>query len=357
VNEPVKGTSVEDYVRPMRRYKGELVRDLAYGTVRLPAAWLRWGDLTVIALDAQARLDAGQASRLRVLLDQCAGLVDLIESLISGFISEQRSAGVTLTKNDLDSLRRGRGPGRVRDLLFQQLPAWPDGVGGDTARGVADVLRDCLRDRQSHLDAATRDPRDLRALIEPLLPEVQRLAADWCAYKRLSPSDTGYVVSEVIDQLIRTVAERNEAPASLPAWSRATAQWKWRTARPGPVDTGLRRELWVPGSGDVSDEVARRVDVHQRLREIASRLDDRAEWYGSLTPPRLDDALSCRAAALLVGTRQVELLEEIVRGLPEGTAAVRDVLAVLLVPLSPGRELAVIQVIRDMLRRHLGPGD
>ena len=43
MHESTKSASVEDHVRHLRRYKGELVRDLAYGTVRLPAAWLAPG--------------------------------------------------------------------------------------------------------------------------------------------------------------------------------------------------------------------------------------------------------------------------------------------------------------------------
>ena len=118
MHESTKGTSVEDHVRQLRRYKRELVRDLAYGTVRLPASWLAPGDATILALDAEARLDADQADQLKVLLVQCVRLVDLIESLISGFIEPAQAAGLRFTKNDLESLRRGRGPGRVRDLLF-----------------------------------------------------------------------------------------------------------------------------------------------------------------------------------------------------------------------------------------------
>ena len=43
MHESVKGTSVEDHVRELRRYKRELVRDLAYATVRLPALTARAG--------------------------------------------------------------------------------------------------------------------------------------------------------------------------------------------------------------------------------------------------------------------------------------------------------------------------
>ena len=101
MHESTKSASVEDHVRHLRRYKGELVRDLAYGTVRLPAAWLAPGDATILALDALARLDADQSSRFKVLLDQCVHLVDLIEWQINAFIEQHRATGFRFTKNDL----------------------------------------------------------------------------------------------------------------------------------------------------------------------------------------------------------------------------------------------------------------
>jgi DNA-directed RNA polymerase specialized sigma24 family protein len=353
VHESTKGASVEDHVRHLRRYKGELVRDLAYGTVRLPVAWLAPGDATILALDSLARLDADQSVRFKVLLDQCAHLVDLIESQINTFIGQQRATGFRFTKNDLESLRRGRGPGRVRDLLFLRCPIWPESVTAELAQEMAAVLCRCLQDRQSHQAAAGRDLRDFKALIQPLMPEVRRLVFEWTALKRLRPDEADYVVSEVLDQLIRTVAERNGPPGNLAAWSHSTARWKWLAARTGPIDVALVREFGTSGTDDIHDEVTRRVDLERRLQTIADLLHERATWYATLTPPRPDDALAYRAAAHLVGTRQVELLEVIVRGLPEGMTAVRAALARQAGRPSAGRAPVVIRIIRDMLRRHL----
>ena len=215
------------------------------------------------------------------------------------------------------------------------------------------MLWRCLRDRQSHQAAADRDPRHLKALIQPLMTEVRRLVFEWTALKRLRPDEADYVVSEVLDQLIRTVAERNGPPENLAAWSHSTARWKWRTARTGRIDVAFGRETGTSGTDDAHDKVARRVDMERRLQLIAGLLHVRAQWYATLTPPRPDDALTCRAAAQLVDTRQVDLLEAIVRGLPEGMTVVHAALARQVESLSPGRESAVIQIIRDMLRRHL----
>ena len=356
VHESTKGASVGDHVRQLRRYKSEFVRDLAYAAVWLPAAWLAPGDATILALDASALLDADQSIRFKELLDQCVRLVDLIESLINTFIGQHKATGSRFMKNDLESLRRGRGPGRVRDLLFLRCSAWPESVTAELAPDIAAVLFGCLRDRQSHLAAAGRDPRDLKAVIQPLMPEVRRLVLEWTALKRLRPDEADYVVSEVLDQLIRTVAERNGPPENLAAWSHVTARWKWRTAATGPVDVPLARAFGPSGIGDVDDEVSLRVDLERRLQAIADRLDKRATWYATLTPPRPDDALTYRVAADIVGTRDVELIEAIVRGLPEGTMAVRAALARRAGPLSGVREPTVIGIIRDMLRRHLDTG-
>lgn len=353
MRESTKGASVEDHVRQLRRYKSEFVRDLAYAAVRLPAAWLAPGDATILALDPSALLDADQSIRFKELLDQCVHLVDLIESLINTFIGQHKATGSRFTKNDLESLRRGRGPGRVRDLLFLRCTAWPESVTAELAPDIAAVLWRCLRDRQSHQAAASRDPRDLKALIQPLMPEVRRLVLEWTALKRLRPDEADYVVSEVLDQLIRTVAERNGPPGNLAAWSHATARWKWQTARTGPADVMLPRAFGASGTDDVDDEVSRRVDLDRRLRAIAGLLDKRATWYATLTPPRPDDALTYRVAADIVGTRDVELIEAVVRGLPEGKMLVRTALARRAGPLSAAREPTVIRVIKDMLRRHL----
>jgi DNA-directed RNA polymerase specialized sigma24 family protein len=353
VHESTKGASVEDHVRHLRRYKGELVRDLAGSTVRLPTAWLARGDATILALDALARLDADQSIRFKVLLDQCVHLVDLIESQINTFIRQHRATGSRFTKNDLESLRRGRGPGRARDLLFLRCPTWPEFVTAELAQEIAAVLWRCLQDRQSHQAAAGRDLRDFKALIQPLMPEVRRLVFEWTALKRLRPDEADYVVSEVLDQLIRTVAERNGPPENLAAWSHSTARWKWMAARTGPIDVALVREFGTSGTDDIHDEVTRRVDLERRLQAIADLLHKRAMWYATLIPPRPDDALAYRAAAHLVGTRQVELLEVIVRGLPEGMTAVRAALARQAERPSAGCAPVVIQIIRDMLRRHL----
>jgi len=352
VRESTKGASVEDHVRQLRRYKSEFVRDLAYAAVRLPAAWLAPGDATILALDPSALLDADQSIRFKELLDQCVHLVDLIESLINTFIGQHKATGARFTKNDLESLRRGRGPGRVRDLLFLRCTAWPESVTAELAPDIAAVLWRCLRDRQSHQAATSRDPRDLKALIQPLMPEVRRLVLEWTALKRLRREEADYVVSEVLDQLIRTVAERNGPPGNLAAWSHATARWKWQTARTGPADVMLPRAFGASGTDDVDDEVSRRVDLDRRLRAIAGLLDKRATWYATLTPPRPDDALTYRVAADIVGTRDVELIEAVVRGLPEGKMVVRAALARRAGPLSAAREPTVIRVIKDMLRRH-----
>jgi hypothetical protein len=357
VHESTKGASVEDHVRQLRRYKGELVRDFAYGTVRLPTAWLAPGDATILALDTLARLDADQSIRFKVLLDQCAHLVDLIESQINTFIVQQKTTGFRFTKNDLESLRRGGGPGGARDLLFLRCPIWPESVTAELAQQIAAVLWKCLQERQSHQAAIGRDIRDFKALIQPLMPEVRRLVLEWTALKRLRPAEADYVVSEVLDQLIRTVAERNGSPANLAAWSHATARWKWLAARTGPTDVSLAREFGTSGPNDIDDEATRRVDLERRLQAIADLLNKRAIWYATLSPPRPDDALAYRAAAHLVGTRQVELLEVIVRELPEGIAMVRVALGQQAEPPPAGRELVVVQIIRDMLRRHLDAED
>ena len=354
MHQGTKGAAVDHRVRELSRYKQELVRDLAYGKVRLPAGWLAPGDATIIALDAPALLDDDQSGRCQVLLDRCGRLVDQIERLIGRFIAAELAAGGTFTKNELDSLRRGRGPNRVRDLLFQRLPGWPEGeVPALPPDEVALVLGKSLRDRKLHQAAADRDPLELRALVEPLLAEVQKLVSDWAAVKGLRREAADYVVSEVLDQLIRTVAEQNRAPENLVAWSRSTAKWKWLAGHTGRPEFELDRDLGIPGTDDVGEQASRRVDLHRRLRAVAGLMLERSRWYAQQAPPRPDDALTYLAAAQLLDTGDVELLEAVVRGTPDGLAAVRAQLGRPQQPLSADRELAVIRLTRDSLRRYL----
>ena len=254
MDEPTKGSSVEDHVRHLPRYKRELLRDLAYGTVRLPTAWLAPGDATTIALDAQARLEADQSTQFKVLLDQCVHLVDQIESLINGFIRQHKAAGFRLDQKRARVAAPRPRTGRVRNLLFLRLPTWPESVPEDLTQTFAGVLSGCLRDRQSHQAAAERDPHDLKALIQPLMLEVRQLVLEWAAFKGLRPDAADYVISEVLDQLIRTVAESNRPPGNLTAWSRTTARWKWRSVRTGAVDAALRRQTSMEATSDVYDE-------------------------------------------------------------------------------------------------------
>jgi hypothetical protein len=252
VQESTKGASVEDHVRQLRRYKSEFVRDLAYDKVRLPTAWLMPGDATILALDPLTLLDADQNIQLKELLDRCVRLVDLIGSLIVAFLGQQKAAGLRFAKNDQESLRRGRGPSQVRDLLFARCPAWPESVTAELAQDVAEVLWRCLRDRRAHQAAGRRDPRDFKALIQSLIPEVHRLVLNWAALKRLPRDEADWVVSEVLDQLIRTVADRNGPPANLAAWSRQQSGIPW----PGSaVSTGTNART---GSWRHDDTVARR---------------------------------------------------------------------------------------------------
>lgn len=354
MHEPTKDASVEDRVRHLPRYKCEFVRDLGYGKVQLPDAWLAPGDATILALDPEARLDADQNIRLKELLDRCVRLVDLIGTQIDAFVGQQKAAGTRFEKNDQESLRRGRGPSQVRDLLFKCCPAWPRSVPAELTQPIAEVLWQCLWDRQTHQAARRRDPRDLRALIEPLLSEVRQLVLEWAALKRLRSDDADWVVSEVLDQLSRTVAERNEPPENLAAWSRTTARWKWRTASTGPADVTLPPGFGAP-RGDLDDEVAQRVDLERRLRAVATQLHQRAIWYATMTPPRPGDALIYRTAARLVGTGDAELVEAIVRERPEGTSVVRAELTRQAGRAAADREPTVTRVIRDTLRRYLDP--
>ena len=237
-------------------------------TVRLPAAWLAPGDATILALDeprpAGRRPEhpvQGTARPVRTPGRPDRVADQHVHRAAEGHrnaVHEERPGVAAPWSRTRPSPRpavravRRLGPGPSR-------PNWP--------RTSQRCCGRCLRDRRSRQAAADRDPRDLKALIQPLMPEVRRLVLEWTALKRLRPDEADYVVSEVLDQLIRTVAERNEPPREpgrLESLHRAV-EVADRLHRPGSM-WPLARACGASGTDDVHDEVSRRVDLERRLQ-------------------------------------------------------------------------------------------
>jgi hypothetical protein len=180
---------------------------------------------------------------------------------------------------------------------------------------------------------------ELANVLRGLIPEVHQFALDWTARKRLGPDDADTVVSDVLDQLIRMIDQKQAAPANVAGWSRVTARCKWR-AGCHLVD-------------DVAEDAGRRADLDRQLCTIANELYRLWYWHIMQKPSQAPDAANYLAATHLVDRRSIELLEMIVRGTPDGEQAVADELARLAFPLSPCRTQAVGRLVREILRLRL----
>jgi hypothetical protein len=121
-----KGEMIEARIQALPKYQQELIRNLMYGSVAVPKAWLAHGDAPIMALAPEAQIDAAQQLQCAALLEHGVLLVSVvISSLIEEYIHRLVSRHGPLSRPDLDALRRGRGPNRVRDQLFQHCPSWP----------------------------------------------------------------------------------------------------------------------------------------------------------------------------------------------------------------------------------------
>jgi hypothetical protein len=349
-------------VAPLPVHLRKLVRDVAYGRVQAPPGWFAAGDADLFALDAGTPLDAGQAERMRVLIARVVTFFVVVAKHCSAYADELRSAGLR-DRGHLDSIRRTRGPRAVRDLLFERLPCW----SGSVPEEHRDELRRTLE--------RGRETRQLR--MAPLLNEelgralgnaprqVAEFVGAWGREKGLAERLIDEVVSDVVAQLLQTVAHQHQVPAQLQNWSRSTAKWKLRAmsthGTPGPngAETPDSPDGGPPDlapqtpteSRDVADTTAGRVDM-QRARAAAVR-ELRAEGmaYRDYPPPQLDSALVADVAADILELDDVDLVTEVVERSDVGDRAVAELLARRAATLTPDRLAAVSHAIRFQLAR------
>jgi DNA-directed RNA polymerase specialized sigma24 family protein len=348
-----KGTFTETAVQGLPVYARKLVSDLVYGGVELPKAWLRGAEPELIALKPEAILDARQVRGLTELIGKCVDFIRLVISLVNDWLTPWRER-VPHAAGDLDSVRRVRGPTRVRDALFE---AWPDWPSCDTPglQEVASAAMELARlARAQLLEAAARGPEEMKILLDGLLEPVREVALEWAGQKRLSAPDADEVVSEVIDQLYRTV-KYGGPPDDLRGWTLSTARFKWRAMRAGHPAAGhqaAHRYAGPPDSGDLlADRVVDRVDTERKLRRGGEELRRLEAAYLGLHPPRRDDALVVRVAADLLLTHSADGIAEIVERTPDSVEVITAALLRRDTSHSGARQEAIVTVIREHLRR------
>ncbi len=357
-----KGCVVETVLRGQQGYVATLVTDLVYAKVAIPRGWREPADATVMALDATAQLDAEQARRCRDLTHKALALIHIAVTLVRDYITQHQVLGWPdptrpPDKNDLDSLRRGRGPAALRDLMFRELESWPGTAPEQLRDGVGRILDEALSTRRTSQQAPTRTRAEMQRLLGPALGPVREIVLEWAAARRL-PADTAEeVVSEALDQLYRTVAKIGRAPDDLRRWTRATCAKKWRVivARLGitaqPVAAPEEYEQFIGVRDTVGDEAAGMVDLNRWMRDAAAQLRRLGDAYAAEQPAMLDDALSCAVAADLLDTNDVDLVIAVVQASELGAGVLAAQLARHGHRLSPDRKIAVQRLISDTLRR------
>lgn len=352
---PTKRSVFDDTVIRLPRYQQELLRDLGYGRIRPPNAWLCPGDAVLIALDGDVPLDAAQLRELERLLGRFVRFVSVIDALIRGYVASRRHHG-TLAKNDADSLVRGRGPARVRDVLFEVASCWPDdaAAGPEVVARVEATLDRALADRRADRSAEEAASRmrvsDLSAVVAPLLADVRASVDEWATRRRLDGAWADWVLSEVIDQLIRTAALTGP-PDDIRRWALVTAKRKWQGSQPsGPG----RRAAHDPLDDDTADRIVARLDLEHVLLRGYEDLVQRSRAFR--LHGRTDDAIAGEVAAILVGSLDPDRLADVVQGTPEGLRDLADLLELRGRRLTSARRTAVTRFVRDTLRSLLSRG-
>jgi hypothetical protein len=349
-----KGDVVGAVLRGRPTYVRKLVDDLCYGRVLIPKRWLREGDAEIVGLDREAILDDQQQPRCNDFACRCRRLIDIVVVLVREYADEQNAAR-RLDRNDLDSLRRGRGPARVRDRLFETLDDWPD----EATPGMRDDTRTALSaseaDREAYRRARERTSAEMSDLLRPLWKRVQAAVREWAARRGLSPRAADEVLSDVVDQLDKSVALLGGSPTDVERWTMSTAKEKWQAAR--TTHSSGAQGSWQPEpprrDDAVGDAAAEHVDLQRSLRAGVARLRELEDAYLGLEPPRHDAALTCRIAADLLVTGDVDRIIEIIDGTEKGIADVAAELYKHQREHSTARQAAIVRVIREQLGRVL----
>ena len=351
-----KGQVVSAILAGRPKYIRNLVSDIVYAKVAIPQSWREPADATVLTLDAAALLDSEQAARCHDLTEKAQTLIEIVVTLVRQYVSERSDTDLP-DKNDRDSLRRGRGPAAVRDLLIHQLPYWPETAPDGLGEDVEQVLDKVLASRRTSQCAPIRPREEMQRLLGPLLEPTRAIVLEWAAAKRLPEDAAEEVIGEAIDQLYRSVVKIGRAPENLRRWTLVTAAKKWQaitaqlTVRALPQTRTEDVDGYAEVRDTVGDEAATTVDLNRWIQDAATQLRRLAAAYTSEEPAMQDDALSCEVAADLLELADVDIVIAVVQDCESGSVAVAEQLARRGRVLSPDRKVAVQRLIGDTLRR------
>ena len=291
-----KGALVETTIKVLPKYQRKLIRDLVYGSVRLPTDWLSPSESAVVPLDEDAVLGGQQTTPARTYWAPDRAVREFIPTLIEGEITRRHGAGVPLEGRERKTLRRGRGPAAVRSLLFRVLPGRPERPPNHLGHDIACVVEEVLGRRATSTSAAS-----VAAQAVPLLEHCRLVVLEFAHAKRLGRLDVAWLVSEVVDQLVCN-ADHGRLPDNLRAWTLATASAKWRrrphvqggSAQPTERDTGA--------SDPLHDEVAERLDTQHAMHGAGQHMAMRAELLAEVGETLNAATHAAAARILLTGT-------------------------------------------------------
>lgn len=335
---PKKLAYLQEAVRPLRKYCGKLAENLLRNRVPIPPKWLTAQQQAFVALADGAILTSDDLGVAEQLVPLVIGLCSvLIPRLIDDFVRPR----TLLDRDELETLRRGRGPAAVRKAIFRASAPWPS---TDPSRLPAHVRLAV----DSALDDALAQFRDWRSGIHTAIgtatwQTVAAVVTQYAGKKHLSDEDAAWLLSEVSAQLIRS-NDQGLAPKDLKRWTLATAKVKYSHRAHIDVNLHLGPQ---PDLGRLDDGFAH-AELAITLKKTGAKLAEMAARLRAAND--LENAAIYKVSAAVL---QAQPVERIVAFLKH-ESWVRDAMAAELsamdLDLHPAGLTAAADIVKATLR-------
>jgi hypothetical protein len=124
------------------KYRREFAFRLLTGQPGLPGHWLKQSQRAFVELETESTVDPAVRDDGLDLTDRVVSLCELVYRLIDDFVGRDR----TLDQKERASLRQGRGPGAVCEVLFGSYETWPPAEPRDLREAVRSTIDEVLRE-------------------------------------------------------------------------------------------------------------------------------------------------------------------------------------------------------------------
>jgi hypothetical protein len=317
------------------KYRRVLAANLLDGRVPLPSAWVSPNQRTFAAMPADQEVGTELARSGRELVAAVVRLCDrVIPALIERYVALHRA---TLSRRELESLRRGRGPAAVRDAIFTTCAGWPSEDPDDLCEPARKAVGSALDRVLKCLRTPLPTPQVVEATFAALEPAVTAEVHRYAGRRRLTQLDLKWLVSEVLAQLWRS-ATLGLPPRDVVAWTWSTASRKLKS-RKAIEASPVGRFTDPPRDGHDLDQV----ELIATLKETGKRLAKRAADLHAIGDR--DNAVIHDISAAIVGSGDADVIRFFIEG---GDLA--ELIEEHGLELSPARLAAAIALIGATLR-------